>query len=128
MMPHYPYYFDSKGNSLPVEKLTALKNANPQDYLEYLQYSNKRLIQLVDHILASSPNPPIIIILSDHGLQKMGDRKYDFANLNAVRLPNKNYSLFYDSMTNVNQFRVIFNTYFNQHLPLLKDSTINIWD
>ena len=128
MMPHYPYYFDSKGNPLPVEKLTALKNANPQDYLEYLQYSNKRLIQLVDHILASATNPPIIIILSDHGLQKMGDRKNDFANLNAVCLPNKNYSLFYDSMTNVNQFRVIFNTYFNQHLPLLKDSTINVWD
>jgi hypothetical protein len=128
MMPHYPYYFDSKGNLLMVEKLTAQKNANPHDYIEYLQYTNKRLIQLVDKILASSPTPPIIIILSDHGLQKIGDRKYDFANLNAVCLPNKNYSLFYDSITNVNQFRIIFNEYFNQHLPLLKDSTINVWD
>lgn len=131
VMPHYPYYFDSKGQPLPVEKLTGQTRANAQDYVEYLQYTNKKLLQLVDQILSGSSRAPIIILLADHGFRHPGegiDRKYDFINLNAVYFPNKNYNLFYDGMSNVNQFRVIFNTYFNQHLPLLKDSTINVWD
>jgi len=129
MLPHYPYYFDSKGNPLPIEKLGSLASVTTQDYIEYLQYSNKKILQLVDHILSSSPAPPIVIVLSDHGFQHPGknvDRAYDFINLNAVYFPNKNYSLFYDSITNCNEFRVIFNTYFNQHLPLLKDSTTDL--
>jgi hypothetical protein len=129
MMPHYPYYFDSTGNPLPLEKLTDRKKVNSDDYIGYLVYSNKKLLQLVDNILTSSTSPPIIIVLSDHGLrhpEKDNDPAYDFINLNAVYFPNKNYSLFYDSITNLNEFRVIFNSYFHQHLPLLKDSTTSL--
>jgi len=113
---------------LPLEKLEGIKNTNSNDYIEYLQYSNKRILELVDHILSASAAPPVIILLGDHGFQVKTDHTYDFLNLNAVFFPNKNYSRFYDTITNVNQFRVIFNTYFRQHLPLLKDSTINVWD
>ena len=131
MMPHYPYYFDSKGNSLPLQKLSGIKKVNSHDYLEYLQYTNKKLLQLVDDILHNSPKPPIIMVLGDHGFRHpeiKTNRKYDFMNLNAVYFPQKDYSLFYDTISNVNQFRVIFNTYFGQHLPLLKDSSTNVWD
>ena len=131
MMPHYPYYFDSKGNSLPLEKLSGIKKVNSHDYLEYLQYTNKKLLQLVDDILDNSPTPPLIMVLGDHGFRHpeiKTDRKYDFMNMNAVYFPHKNYSLFYDSISNVNEFRVIFNTYFGQHLPLLIDSSTNVLD
>jgi hypothetical protein len=131
MMPHYPYYFDSKGNPLPIEKLGGLNRVNAKDYIEYLQYSNKRLLELTDHILASSPSPPIIIILSDHGFrhpEKNVDPSYDFINLNAVYFPDKDYSAIYDSVTNVNMFRMVFNKYFKQSLQLLKDSTISLID
>ena len=131
MMPHYPYYFDSKGDRLPLEKLKGLNRTNANDYIEYLQYSNKKLLELIDNILAYSSSPPIIIILSDHGLrhpEKNVDPAYDFINLNAVYFPNRNYGQFYDTITNVNQFRVIFNSYFNQQLPLLNDSTTNLRD
>ena len=130
MMPHYPYYYDNKGSPLPLEKLIKEKT-NPKDYIEYLEYSNKRITELIDQILAKSPSPPIIILLSDHGFQNRAngyESKFDFVNLNAVYFPNRNYSLFYDSITNVNQFRILFNTYFGQHLPLLRDSTVNVWD
>ena len=131
MMPHYPYYFDSKGNPLPIEKLGGLNRANANDYIEYLQYGNKRLLELTDRILAGSSSPPIIIILSDHGFrhpEKNADPAYDFINLNAIFFPGGNYSRFYDSISNVNQFRLVFNQYFDQRLPLLKDSTTSLRD
>jgi hypothetical protein len=131
IMPHYPYYFDSKGKPVPLEKLTVPKITTSNDYIEYLQYCNNRILELVDHIMTSSPNPPFIMLLSDHGFrppEKRADRKYDFMNLNAIYSPGENYTGFHDSVTNVNHFRVFFNSYFNQHLPLLKDSTVDLWD
>jgi hypothetical protein len=128
MMPHYPYYFDRNGNPLPVEKLTRQTGANRADYLEYLVYTNHQLIELIDQVLANSAKPPVIILLSDHGLQKIGDRKYDFCNLNALKFPGQDYQHLYDSITNVNELRFIFNKLFDQQVPLLKDSTINVWD
>jgi hypothetical protein len=132
IMPHYPYYFDSKGQPLSLEKLFGLKNTTSKDYVEYLQYTNKKLLQLIDHILTVSPEPPIIVVLADHGFRQLRstvDHKYDFVNLNAVYFPNRNYNLMFDSIGNVNEFRVIFNSFFGQKLPLLKDSSINVlWD
>jgi hypothetical protein len=130
MMPHYPYYFDSSGKALPLEKLAGLRKANPKDYIGYLQYSNKKILGLIDHILAHSKRPPVIMVLGDHGFRHPDmktDPRYDFMNLNAVYLPDGNYSGFSGNMTNVNQFRVLFNTLFKQQLPLLKDSTIDVW-
>jgi len=69
------------------------------------------------------------MILSDHGsrhLNKGEEVTNDFVNLNAKYIPGKNYALCYDSITNVNQFRVLFNTCFAQQLPLLKDSISDI--
>lgn len=131
MMPHYPYYFDSKGNPLPIAKLGGLKRVKANDYVEYLQYGNKRLLELIDNILSNSVSPPLIIILSDHGFrhqEKNVDPAYDFINLNAVYTPDRNYSQFYEGISNMNEFRVIFNQYFGQRLPMLKDSTTNLGD
>jgi len=131
MMPHYPYYFDSKGNSLPIEKLGGLNRVNANDYIEYLQYGNKRLLELIDNILKNSVSSPLIIVLSDHGFrhpEKKAELAYDFINLNAAYFPDGNYSRFYDGISNVNQFRLIFNQYFSQRLPMLKDSTTSLRD
>jgi hypothetical protein len=130
IMPHWPYYFDSKGQPMRPEKLQGFHETNAQDYIEYLQYCNKQILKLVDDLFAKAGSPPIIILLSDHGFrhpEKKTDHKFDFSNLNAIYLPEKNYSQFSDGMTNVNFFRVLFNTCFNQHFPLLKDTTINLW-
>jgi len=132
IMPHYPYYFDSKGTPLSPEKLFGLKNTNAQDYVEYLKYTNNKLLQLIDHILAVASKPPIIVLLADHGFRQLNskaDHKYDFVNLNAVYFPGRKYDLMFDSIENVNEFRVIFNSFFGQRLPILKDSTVNVlWD
>jgi hypothetical protein len=125
MMPHYPYFFDSSGKKNPVETLMEGEQGRKKEYIGYLQYANKKYLELIDHILAASPKPPIILFLGDHGFRHFTenvDPSYYFMNLNAVYLPNKNYRDFYPGMSTVNLFRVLFNTQFGQHLPLQKDS------
>lgn len=124
--PHHPYYFDSTGKEVPFDKLDIKYARDKQLYISYLKYCNKQLLELVDYIIASSPKPPIISLISDHGFREYRenvDQKYHFINLNVIFLPDKNYSGFYKGMTNVNLFRVLLNTEFKQNLPMLKDST-----
>jgi len=52
------------------------------------------------------------------------NRNQNFKNLNAVYFAGKDYHLFYDSVSGVNQFRIILNSLFNQSISLLKDATI----
>jgi phosphoglycerol transferase MdoB-like AlkP superfamily enzyme len=127
MMPHYPYYFDKNGKEFPFESLEEGQQTNHHNYIEYLQYSNKKLLDLIDHILKNSSFPPIIVLMGDHGFRHFTqpvDAKYHFNNLAAVYLPGKKYSAFTDSLTNVNLLRAVLNTTFGQQLPYLKDTAI----
>lgn len=126
MMPHYPYLFDKNGNKTIPEMALEGNQANQKAYIEYIQYSNNKFVKLIDDILKNSKRPPIIIFMGDHGFrqfEKDVNHHYYFMNFNAVYLPDKNYVPFYKDMSAVNEFRILFNTQFNQHLPLLKDST-----
>jgi len=127
MMPHYPYCLDRKGNFNDPSVIFEENWSRKKDYVEYLQYSNTRFLKMIDQILSTSPKPPVIIFMSDHGFREfeMTEEtiKYGFININAVYLPNQRYDGFYNEMSNVNQFRVLINTLFNQQLPLLKDSS-----
>jgi hypothetical protein len=125
-IPHHGYFYDSNGMMTPVVALTDEFTMDKNAYVSYLKYSNRKLLELVDHIKKNAATPPVIILMSDHGFRQLPegtDHRYYFMNLNAVYLPGGNYGGFYDGMSNVNQFRVILNSQFNQHLPLLKDST-----
>ena len=85
---------------------------------------------MVDHILANSNKPPIILLMGDHGFREFSSeeefRKYYFMNLNAIFLPNKNYSCFKEDISNVNEFRCLLNAGFNQNLKLVSDSSFFI--
>lgn len=131
MMPHYPYYYDKEGKENPLKLLTEGNQHNERLYIGYLQYCNKQFLFLIDKILKNSAKPPIILLMSDHGFRNFSRRvspNYQFMNLNAIFLPHKNYASFHDSLSNVNQFRVLLNTQFNQQLPLLKDSTVFLYE
>jgi hypothetical protein len=127
MMPHYPYYYDRNGKEFPFESLTEGNQTNREHYTEYLQYANGRLLALIDHMLASSPHPPLIILMGDHGFRHFNEKvdpKYYFCNLVSVHLPGNDYTAFTDSLTNVNLLRTVLNASFGQRLPYLKDTTI----
>lgn len=135
MLPHPPYFFDSKGKAADYNTLlneNAFKSEK-KAYLEYLVYSNNYLLDLVDRIQSSSVTPPVIILMSDHGFRQFEDEKevdqrYYFMTLNAVSMPGYSYDGFYDGMSNVNQFRVVLNTVFGQKLAMIKDSVTYIWN
>jgi hypothetical protein len=126
LMPHYPYFCDSLGRMYDVYKIFN-DTKDTKAYLQYLEYCNKRFLYLIDQIIATSKQPPVIIFMSDHGFrefEKAVPQQYEFMNINAVYLPSKNYSGFYNGMSNVNELRTLLNSELHQHLPMLKDSTI----
>lgn len=129
MMPHYPYYFDKSGRKYPFEDLMHRTNIGENEYLGYLQYCNKHFIALIDTILKEAKKPPIILFISDHGYRnnfRPVDPTYQFMNISAIYLPNRQYTAYYNGLSNVNLFRVLLNTEFGQKLPLLPDSLIQI--
>jgi hypothetical protein len=130
LMPHYPYYFDANGKPNPLNSLKEGSQYDAKNYLEYLRYCNREFLSLIDDILAHSVNPPVIIFMSDHGwraAETAMDPSYLFMNFNSIYLPKK-YGALPRTFSNVNEFRILFNTLFNQRLPLLKDSTILLSD
>jgi len=125
-MPHYPYLFDKNGRRLSFEES---QHAERKDlYLGFLQYCNQKCLALIDEILKYDKTGPIIIFMSDHGFTKYNaatiDPSYNFDNIINLSFPDKNYSAFPDTVSNVNLFRFILNKQFQQQLPFLKDSTI----
>ena len=88
-------------------------------YLNQVAYIDGQMEKAMQTLLSDSPNPPIIVIQGDHGpwLQTGSDQ---FKILNAYYLPGHN-NVLYPSISPVNTFRLIFNTYLGADYPLLKD-------
>jgi hypothetical protein len=127
-LPHFPYYYDKKGNKYLYEKLLKSQPGDRKMYTEYVQYTNQLLLKLVCEITHYNSTPPVIILMSDHGYRCFPDgaEAYAFLNLFSVYMPDRNYSHFNDSLTNVNVFPTLLNTLFCQQLPVRKDTTIKI--
>jgi hypothetical protein len=130
VMPHNPYFFNSEGKLAAPEILTPTYRSDKKAYIEYLQYTNKKLLEIIDLIQKNSNEPPVILLMGDHGFRhynnSRSDSLYQFDILSAVLLPGKDNSGFYENMTTINIMRTILNRQFKQQLPLLKDSTVFI--
>jgi hypothetical protein len=134
LIPHPPYLFNKNGDR--VDKITA--NAIPEKvkYLNYLQYGNTQIKDVIKSILARSKKPPVIILQADEGpyifldefskLNPVDQKALQIRTeiLNAYYLPNSyNKAAIYDSITPVNSFRVVFNQIFKTNLELVSDDT-----
>ena len=114
--PHKPFVFGPHGESVQQDE-------NPLvGYRDQVAYLNFRMIPLLRQILSDSASPPVIIIQGDHGGVETNaeDR---LAILNAYYLPDNGSQNLYESITPVNTFRLIFNTYFGGHYELLEDTS-----
>ncbi len=131
-MPHYPYYYDE--HMLLRNRKDLVADPDPghvESYTKYLTYTNQTLRELIDSIHKNTNHTAVIILMGDHGYRTKtgdGDRKHYFKNLNAIYFPDKDYQRLTDTISGVNQFRVILNSLYKQNLPLLKDSTIFLTD
>jgi hypothetical protein len=86
-------------------------------YLNEVQFINMRMLEIVTAILEESEVEPVIIIQGDTG--HAGTNKYQI--LNAIYMPGGEDDGLYSTITPVNTFRVIFNTFFGADLELLPD-------
>ncbi|MCC6286565.1 MAG: sulfatase-like hydrolase/transferase [Chitinophagaceae bacterium] len=128
-MPHYPYFNDSAGNRYPDSDVFKRGgDVDKQRFAGYIKYTNQKLLNIVDNILKNVKRETAIVLQSDHGFDDIDTSRPNdaFRNYKAIYFSDKNYTMLYDSMSNVNTFRVLLNKYFNQHLPILPDSSFYI--
>lgn len=127
MMPHSPYYFNKQGENNEAFSYVYTNQTIREHYLEQLLYTNKWIDSVIQATQQSFTRPRVVIVEGDHGFREStpnAPRNSHFTNLNAWYFSDGQYNLLYDSISPVNSFRVIMNKYFNNRLPLLKDSTV----
>ncbi len=134
LLPHDPFVFDKSCNPISEEEVE--KHDHVTNYINQLQCANTQITSLMTAIMKESKTKPIIILQSDEGpfpIKEPITSKQDWINasdkalyekfpiLNAYYFPNKSGELLYQTITPVNSFRVLFNTYFGTNYPLLED-------
>lgn len=116
--PHAPFVVNSQGEF-------ELMTDEDGGYAQEIQFINRRMLEIVRHIIETSEVPPIIVIQADHGYTL--DARTPI--LNAYYLPGEGAKAVYDSITPVNTFRLIFNEYFQGDYPYLEDkSYFSTWE
>lgn len=90
---------------------------------DQLAYVNRRLLEAVRKIQATSDRPPVIVVFSDHGYRHVPeDREETLRNLFAVYAPGQP-DLFPEDATPINTFPRLLNAYFDAGLSLEEESS-----
>lgn len=133
MPPHHPYLFDHDGNVLRRATISDQFEFQKRlwedraSYVEQLRYVNRRIGEIVARLIADSPRPPAIVLVSDHGpnlrqgIYPTEERRIRLSNLTAMYLPGAPPGYLPADATPVNHLRRVFNLYFDAKLPLLPD-------
>jgi hypothetical protein len=134
-VPHPPYVFDRDGAAIDEQPLGVPPKARA--YLEQLRYTNTWIKEIVTQLLdVPAAERPVIVLQADEGpYPSFGyeapnpwwtatDEKLrtKFRILLATYMPGVEAGT-YPSMSPVNLFRVIFNSYFGTKLELLPDES-----
>jgi len=140
MLPHFPLIFGPNGEPItPGQPLLAMNHPEFTDsrwdvktqFVQQIQFANKKSIEFIDKILENEKQA-IIILQSDHGsafgisLQDPTDDDafQKLSNLSAIYFPDeKHREMLTDDRTNVNTFRLVFNSYFGSDYEMLEDRT-----
>lgn len=140
MIPHPPFLYDRNGELLPHTYAYSLSDGETfegppeayyQGYREQVQFTSNAILAVIDEILAGTDSPPVILLQGDHGprlfysdeAMKEACLFEQTSILNALLVPGADREWFYPSLSPVNSFRIVLNTYFNANLELLPDQT-----
>ncbi|MBN2386529.1 MAG: hypothetical protein JXB85_05875 [Anaerolineales bacterium] len=124
--PHPPFVYGPEGEwTDPASFLNADRRytsaAYTEGYVNQAAYISQQLTIAVRTLLEESATPPVIIIQGDHApWMQSGARK--FLILNAYYLPGHN-DLLYPTISPVNTFRLVFNTYLGGDYEILPDTS-----
>jgi len=119
LAPHDPYVFAPDGSFLYSPNPSNVKGSDIPGYPNEVSYLNSRLVEIVRTLIEKSPTPPIIIIQGDHGVDPRS--QYHMQILNAYFLPDGGGKGVYPTITPVNTFRLVLDTYFGEKFGLLED-------
>ncbi len=132
--PHHKPYFLSDGSVYRGAYGDAASYVG--GYRKQVAFLVKRVEATIDRILAESPEPPIIVLQSDHGsglnLDMESAQRTDHAErmsiLNAYYLPGGGREGLHDRITPVNSFRAVFRNEFGARLdPLPEENYYSTW-
>ena len=128
LIPHIPYVFEPDGEIATDTLYYSGRLTGPADgehqikgYTNEIQFLNSQMSEILRTLITQSANPPIIVMIGDHGVK----RENRLENLAAYYLPGEGKQSFYPTMTPVNAFRVIFDTTFGTNYGLLPDISYN---
>ena len=146
MLPHPPWIFGPNGEEItPGKPLLLTDNPEFRDsgwepklqYIQQVQFANKKTIETVENILEHDKNS-IIIIQGDHGTAWGGIIKSDppkedvlqrLRNFDAIYFPDEEKRIqLNDNRTLVNTFRIVFNSYFGSDYEILDDRMYWGWN
>jgi hypothetical protein len=132
LLPHGPYFWGPNGEHLTPGKYTLEGGYDRpvEGYLDQLQFVNKKMKVMIEEILSSSNRQSIIVIQSDTGpsinyqIGEVNEKmiKERLSTVTFVYLPN-NQDVFYEGITPVNVFPIIFNTFFDENFEILEDKS-----
>jgi hypothetical protein len=131
--PHAPWIRHADGSPRTVLDVDAMgaetpastgldKQALIEGYAGQVAWTDRRLIEAVDEIVANSATPPVIVAFGDHGSwigADGGDIRLRFLPLFAARMPDGSRP-FPDDIDLVNLFPVLFGSLFGDDFPLVE--------
>ena len=134
LLPHDPFLYHADCRPREPALLVPVHVAEPSDlartlYAEQVECVNRRLLGVVDSILARSPRPPVILIQGDHGNGMLGrphsrreemsaDRIADRVGIFAAyHLPGIDAGDVPETIEPIDVFPVVLNRYFGARLP-----------
>jgi hypothetical protein len=125
IVPHSPYVFDENGKP---SFATTSPETGMQDYLTQVKYANTIIKDITSCLLKDSSRKQVIILHGDHGFREFRHsyQKEEYGAFSAFYFFNKDYSSLRKDMSHVNTYRLVLNRFFNDSLPLLKDSIV-LW-
>ena len=134
---HEPFVFHKDGSYMPKAEWRSRPERDV--YLDAMQVLNHKLEETITAILAKSKVPPVIILQADEGpfpdryaanppafewrQARPDELKRKMCIFNAYHVPKAAAGDLYPTITPVNTFRLIFNTYFNAGLKMLPDTS-----
>ncbi len=133
LCPHRPIVFDKNGEPLRGKDVPlAEKDKEHTYYLNQAHYISQSIQEMVQTILKSSDNPPLIVLVSDHGKFPIGtsgkgkvtlplnDLSWRLSNFIALYLPDKETEI-PKLLTPVNIFRMILSDFHGYDLPSIEN-------
>ena len=135
LIPHEPFTFAADGSYQSEDD--DVNYTWEEGYVGQVEYTNRRILDVVDRLMAGpDATDPIIVLQADEGPKRPewtygGERRWSDATdtelqqkvgiLTALSLPGSSAADLRQNMTPVNTFRTIFNTYFGTDLRRLRE-------